>query len=125
MIKEDFFSKLGNDYPDDTEIERTKHVKNGEHLTTLHKETDIILLTDVLEKVIKVSIKKFGRNPLYCVSALGYSYKCALKYTDIKLQTLQDKELILLLENNTRRAISCIMRGKYVILKCKQKDIIY
>ena len=30
--------------------------------------------------------------PLYCVSLRGYTYQRALKYTDIKLQTLQDKD---------------------------------
>ena len=39
MEKEDFFSELKNDYPDDEEIERTKvfiklfNIKDGEELT--------------------------------------------------------------------------------------------
>ena len=32
-----------------------------------------------------------------------------MKYTDIKLQTLQDKDLILLIENNIRGGISSVM----------------
>ena len=37
-----------------------------------------------------------------------------MKYTDIKLQFLQDKELILLLENNKHGGISSVMGDRYV-----------
>ena len=48
------------------------------------------------------------------MSLPGYTYQCALKYTDIKLQTLQDKVLILLLEKNIRDGISSVMGNRYV-----------
>ena len=44
----------------------------------------------------------------------GFTYQCALKYTDIKLQNLQDKDLTLLIENNIRGGISSVMCDKYV-----------
>ena len=44
----------------------------------------------------------------------GYTYQCALKYTDIKSQTLQDKDLILLIENKIRGGISSVMGDRYV-----------
>ena len=37
-----------------------------------------------------------------------------MKYTDINLQTLQDKDLILLIENNIRGGISSVMGDRYV-----------
>ena len=120
LKKEDFFSKLKNDYPDDDEIKRTKeiiklfNIKDGEQLTRLYCKTDVILLADVFEKFVKVSTKEYKINPLYCVSLPGYTYQCALKYTDIKLQTLQDKDLILLIENNIRGGISSVMGDRYV-----------
>ena len=85
LKKEDFFSKLKNECPDDSEIERTKqtikffNIKNGEELTRLYMKTDIILLTDVFEKFIKVSTKDYGINPLYCVSLCSYTLQCCLK----------------------------------------------
>ena len=111
---------MKNDYPDDDEIERTEEViklfniKDGEELTKLYCKTDVILLADVFEKFVKVSTKEYKINPLYCVSLPGYTYQCALKYTDIKLQTLQDKDLILLIENNIRGGISSVMGDRYV-----------
>ena len=90
--KEDFFSKLKNDYPDDEEIERTKeiielfNIKDGEELTRLYCKSDVILLADVFEKFVKVSTEEDGINPLYCVSLPGFTYQCALKYNDIKFK---------------------------------------
>ena len=130
LKKEDFFSKLKNDYPNDEEIERTKeiiklfNIKDGEELTKLYCKSDVILLADVFEKFVKVSTEEYKINPLYCVSLPGYTYQCALKYTDIKLQTLQDKDLILLIENNIRGGISSVMGDRYV-KSDENKKIIY
>ena len=120
LEKEDFFSKLKNRGPDDDEIERTKEIiklfdmKTAEELTKLHCKSDVILLPDVIEKFVRVFSEEYGINPPYCVSLHGYTYQCALKYTDIKLQTLQDKDLILLIENNIRGGISSFMGDRYV-----------
>ena len=120
LKKEDFFSKLKKDYPDDDEIERTKeiielfNIKDGGELTRLYCKSDVILLADVFEKFVKVSTEEYKIIPLYCVSLPGYTYQCALKYTDIKLQTIQDKDLILLIENNIRGGISSVMGDRYV-----------
>ena len=106
------------------EIIEIFNIKDGEELTRLYCKTDVILLADVLEKFVKVSTEEYKINPLYCVSLPGYTYQCSLKYTDIKLQTLQDKDLILLIENNLRGGISSAMGDRYV--KSDEKDkIIY
>ena len=120
MKKKEFFSKLKIKYPDDEEIERTKeiieqfHMKDGEELTKLYCKSDVTLLADVFEKFVKVSTEEYGINPLFCVSLPGYTYQCALKYTEIKLQTLQDKDLILTLENILRGGLSGVMDDRYV-----------
>ena len=120
LKKEDFFSKLKNKCPDDEEIQRTKqiieifNIKDGKELTELYLKSDVILLADVFEKFIKISVEEFGINPLYCVSLPGYTWQYGMKYTDINLQTLQDKEMILLLENNIRGGISSVMGDRYI-----------
>ena len=101
--KEDFFSNLKNAYPDDEEIERTKqniklfNKKSGKELTKLYLKSDVVFLADVFENFVKVFTEEYGINPLFFVSLPSYTYQCVLKYTDIKLQTLQDKDLILLI----------------------------
>ena len=79
LKKEDFFSKLKNEYPSGDEIKRTKEIiklfdiKNGEELTRLYCKSDIILLADVFEKFVKISSEEYKINPLYCVSLPGYT----------------------------------------------------
>ena len=120
MENKNFFSKLKNKYPDYEEIERTMdiikrfNIKNGEELTEIYLKSDVLLLACVFEKFIKVSVNEFGVNPLYCVSLPGYTWQFGLKYTNIRLQTLQDKDMILLLENNIRGGISSVMGDRYV-----------
>ena len=73
---------------------------------------------------MKISTKEYRNIPLYCVSLPRSTYQCALKCTDIKLQTLQHKDLILLIENNIRGGISSVMGDRYV--KCDEnKKILY
>ena len=90
------------------------HIKNGKELTELYLKSDVILLADVFEKFIKLSVNEFDINPLYCVSLPGYTWLCGLKYTGINLQTLQDKDMILLIENNITGGISSIMGDRYI-----------
>ena len=120
LKKEHFFSKLKNKCPDDEEIERTReiikkfNIKDGKELTELYLKSDVLLLACVFEKFIKISVNHYDINPLYCVSLPGYTWQCGLKYTGINLQTLQDKDMILLLENNIRGGISSVMGDRYV-----------
>ena len=58
------------------------------------------------------------------MSLPGYTYECALKYTDIKLRTLQGKGLILIIENNIRGGISSVMGDRYV-KSDENKKILY
>ena len=60
----------------------------------MYLKSDVLLLTCVFEIFIKVSINELGIKPLYCVSLPGDTWQCGLKFNDIKLQTLQDKDMI-------------------------------
>ena len=120
LKKEDFFSKVKNKCPENEEIERTKEffekfdIKNVEELTQIYLKKDVLLLACVFEKFIKVSVNEFGKNPLFCVSLPGYTWQCGLKYTGIIFQTLKDKDLILVLENNIKGGVSSVMGDRYV-----------
>ena len=127
LTKENYFSRLKNGYPENIEIERTNeiikkfNIKTGKELTELYLKTDVVLLVDVFEKFIKVSQNEFKINPLYCVSLPGYTWHCGLKSTGVNLKTLQDEDMISLIENNTRGGISSVMDDRYVISDDKKK----
>ena len=108
LKNEHFFSKLKTDYPIDEEIQRTReiiknlNIKNGVELTRKYLKSDVLFLPCVFENFIKVSVNEFCINPLYCVSLPGYTWQGGLKFTGTNSQTLQDNDMILLLENNFR-----------------------
>ena len=130
LENKDFLSKIKNKCPDDSEIGRTReiikkfNIKDGKELTELYCKSDVLLLACVFEKFIKVSQNEFGISPLYFVSLPGYTWACGLKHTNIRLQTLQDKDMILLLESGIRGGISGVMGDRYV-KSDKNKNIIY
>ena len=109
------------------EIQRTMDIikkvskKNGEEKTEIYLKSDVLLLACEFEKFIKVSVNEFDINPLYCVSLPGYTWQCGLKKTGINLPTLQDKDMILLLENNIRGGVSPVMGDRYIKSDDKKK----
>ena len=44
----------------------------------------------------------------------GYTWPCGLQNTDVKLQTLQDEDMILILEKNIGSGICSILGNRYV-----------
>ena len=61
-----------------------------------------------------MSIEEFDINPLFEVIPPGYTWQFCLKYRDSKKRTLQDKDMILFLENKIRGGISSLMGDSYV-----------
>ena len=59
-------------------------------------------------------MNEFGTNPLYSVSFPGHTWQCGLNYTNTKIQTLENKNMILLLEDNIRGDINSVMGDWYV-----------
>ena len=84
----------------------------------------VLILTCVFENFIKVSVSELGINPLYCVSLPSNTWESGLTFTGIDLQTLQDQDLILTLENTIRGGISSVMGDRYV-KSDKNKKILY
>ena len=97
------------------------NIKSGEELTQIYLKTDVLLLACVFEKFIKVSVNEFGINPLYCDRLPGYTWLRGLKYTNIKLHTLQDKDMISIIENNIRAGVSGVMCDRYLNSNEKKK----
>ena len=75
---------------------------------------NVLQLTDVFENYVQTSTEEYGINPFYSFSAPGYTWKAGLKLTNITLDFMKDKELLLLLENNIRGGISSIFGDRFV-----------
>ena len=117
---EAYFSKTKKKIPDKEEIDRTNkiiklfNIKNGRELTELYCKADVILLADIFEKFIKVSISEFGINPLYHVSIPGTTWSNRLKYTKIELELIKNVDLFQMFEKGIRGGISGIFGDRYI-----------
>ena len=68
----------------------------------------------MFEKFINVSKREIDTHPLQSVSIPSYTWQCGLKCTDIKIQTLQDKDMIQFFEKNNRGGIRSVYGDRYV-----------
>ena len=130
LTKEDYWSTLTQSYPSDDDIKRTQEIidknymKNGQDLTMLYLKMDVLQLADVFENFVESSTREYKINPLYSYSLPGYTWKAGLKLTNIKLDYIKCKELLLLLENNIRGGISSVMGNRHV-QSDENKQILY
>ena len=119
LTKEGFWSTLKQTTPPDEEINRTQeiikkfNVKNGQELTMIYIKMDVLQLADVFENFVEKATLEYGINPLYSYSLPGYTFKAGLKLTNIKLDFIKDKDL-LLLEVNIRGGISSVMGNCFI-----------
>ena len=119
LSPEDFWSTLKQTTPSLQEINRTQEIikkydlKNGQRLTMFYLKMDVLQLADVMENFVEKSTLEYGINPLYSYCLPGYTWKAGLKLTNFKLDFIKDKQLLSLLENNIRGAISSVMGPRY------------
>ena len=121
LTKENFWSTLKQTTPPDAEINRTQEiiqkfrVKNGQELTIIYFKMDVLQLADVFETFVEKATLEYGINPWYSYFLPGYTWKAGLKLTNIKLDFIKDKDLLLLLlENNIFGGISSVMGPRYI-----------
>ena len=130
LTKEDYWSTLTQSYPSDDDIKRTQElfdknkIENGRELTMLYLKMDVLQLADVFENFVESFTREYKINPLYSYSLPGYTWKAGLKLTDMKLDFIKDKELLLLVENNIRGGISSVMGDRHV-QSDENKQILY
>ena len=92
----------------------TYNITTAQELTELYLKMDVLQLTDVFENFVESSTREYKINPLYSYSLPGYTWKAGLKLTNIKLDYVKCKELLLLLENNIRGGISSVMGPRFI-----------
>ena len=120
LTKEEYWSTLTQSYPSDDDIKRTQelidknNITTGQEITMLYLKMDVLQLADVFENFVEKSTLMYGIIPLYSYSAPGYTWKAGLKLTNIKLDYIKDKDILLLLENNIRGGISSVMGDRHV-----------
>ena len=67
-----------------------------------------LLLADVFENFRQICLKQYGLDPAHYYTSPGLSLDSLLKYTNIKLDYIQDPELHLFIEKGIRGGVSTI-----------------
>ncbi|GBN66705.1 hypothetical protein AVEN_60114-1 [Araneus ventricosus] len=89
-------------------------IKNLGQYSDLYVKTDVLILADIKEHFRDVCIETYKLGPAWYFTAPRLSWDAMLKTTGIKLQLLNDSDMILMLEKETKRGISqcCNRCGK-------------
>ena len=82
----------------------------GKCLKHLYLKIDVLLLSDVFEKLISVCLKDYGLDPCHYFSSPGLSYDSMLKMTGIQLEKINNIDVHLFLEKGMRGGVSYISK---------------
>ena len=103
-----FHSSLSNtkcsndDYNYEKEIYKLFGCKKIKDYNNLYVKTDVLLLADVYASYRKNSHNSFGLDPLYCISAPGFSNTAMLKLTNTEIKLSTDSNIHLIIEKRIR-----------------------
>ena len=109
-----FYSKLkgrgisSGQYEHIKNVWRSFYMKNFKDYLMLYNVSDVLLLADVFENFRDICVKNYGLDPVHYYTAPGLAWDAMLKMTDIKLELLNDIDMLLMVEKGIRGGISII-----------------
>ena len=110
--KNKFYSKLNMDGVSDKDYEHACKVwkefrmKNMGEYHDLYLLTDVTLLANVFESFRDVCMNNYGLDPAHFYTAPGLAWKAFLKKTGIRLELLQDIDMLLMFKRGIRGGIT-------------------
>ena len=110
--KTSFFSRLKQEKVSDEDFEHAQKVwkafelKNMGDFHDLYLKTDVLLLADVMENFRKLCEKNYELDPAHFFTVPGMAWDAMLKMTGIKLDLLEDVDMLLMIEKGIRGGIS-------------------
>ena len=96
------------DYQHAEKVWSTFHCETMGQYQDLYLYTDIFLLADIFEAFRKVCLKQYSLDPAHYYTVPGLAWDAALKYTQVKLDTISDIDVHQFLERGSRGGISMI-----------------
>ena len=76
----------------------------------LYLKTDVILLADVFENFRNMCQTYYQLNPAHYYSSPGFAWEAMLKMSGVKLQLLDDINMVLMIESGMRGGISMVTK---------------
>ena len=112
--KSEFYSKLSDSNISDEDYEHAQKVWRGFEMSTmrdyhdLYLELDVLLLADVFENFREICLKNYKLDPAWYLTAPGLSWDAMLRTTKIKLELLNDPDMLMMFEKGTRGGVSMV-----------------
>ena len=114
--QEQFYSELNNSSISDEDYEHTRNVwkyfdmKTTRYYNDLYLKTDVLLLADVFENFRDVCIENYKLDPAWYYTAPGLAWDACLKKTEVRLELLNDVDMLLMIEKRIRGGVSTITK---------------
>ncbi len=117
--KKCFYSELSKEHISDIDylraliVWKTFNLNNMGEYHDLYLNSDVFLLTDILQNFRDLSMKDYGLDPVYYYTLPNFAWDTMLKITNIKLDRLTDMEMYVMIEKGLRGGI-CQVVQKHV-----------
>ena len=112
--KESFHSMLNDsgiseeDYIHAKKVWETFNMKTMRDYHDLYLKSDVLLLSDVFENFRDVCLDNYRLDPIFYYTAPGLAWDACLKITKVKLELLNDYEMLMMVEKGIRGGVSMI-----------------
>lgn len=123
--EEAWFDDLNNEIIDQTKIEHARGVfakykcKNLDDYTKLYLEIDVLLIAEIFETFIDISMKRYKLDPSWFYTTPGYSWACAMYMLKPELELMTQVDMIEFLLDGIRGGISTACRKKSLVANNK------
>ena len=95
----------GIDYRHAEKVFDEFNIKNLGKYHDLYVQSDTLLLVDVFENFRDKYIEVYGLDPVYFLSAQGLAWQACLRKTGVKLELINDIDMLLMIEEGIRGGI--------------------
>uniref|UniRef100_A0A1B6E827 DNA-directed DNA polymerase n=1 Tax=Clastoptera arizonana TaxID=38151 RepID=A0A1B6E827_9HEMI len=99
------------DYSHAQNIWKTFKIKNIREYSELYMKTEVLLLCEVFEQYRNLCFDTYKIDPSWCFTSPGFSWMAMLKFTNIKLDILNDITQVQFIEAGIRGGLTqCVLR---------------
>ena len=96
------------DYLHAQNVWKTFKMKTMRDYHDIYLESDVLLLSDVIENFRDVCLDNYRLDPAFYYTAPGLAWDACLKITKVELELLKDYEMLMMVEKGIRGGVSMI-----------------